>query len=758
MRNRAGTAGCTVRRPMLRILLAIVCLGWGGVAAAMNDSGLSGDAAEGNEDIAIDADSISFEHGNNLVRAEGNVRIRRGNELLRADLAVLHTETRHAYASGNVVFRSETMEWAGDRFAYNFDTGRWSSGEFTSFVAPFYIVAAMARNLSDEEFEMQRAGVTTCELPEGHTHYRIQARRVTIRPDDRLRTRHAVLYLGRLPVFYLPFWHVSLDPDFGFRFQPGSSSRMGYYLLSAYRYRINPFLRGETHLDYRSRRGLAGGQDLRWDDPSDGAYAGRFFGYFINDNDPYLDRNPEALDIDEARYRFQLQHRQRYTPMDSINARLEYVSDEMMREDFFERDYRRAVQPDNFISYIHRRDLMTFGLMGRMRLNDFYEHIDRLPEAELDIHRRRLAQTPFYYESSHAAVALNRRRPRALDEDDFSVERMDTRHGLSWPVRSFGFLNIVPRVGGRGTYYSKTFETVTEQIVSTSVTTNEIVETDGSIRTEIVSATETETIELRRETGAKVRTAVEFGIESSFQASRVWYTEPMLWGQDLRHVVEPYMNYAFIPEPSVTPDQLHRFDDTDRLDKAHGVAFGVRNVLQTKRDQRSHDLLDVNAFSHYRLDAKDDENALGAIGLRAEARPLDNWGLNVTASYDPHEGILTEWNSRAFYQHANWWRADAEYRYRHEQSRLIAATLAVSPVRDWTFEAYGRYEAETSRLEEHSWHVQRELDCMVIRSGFTHVPSYIRADGTEREDEYRVTLELWLTAFPEMRAGLSGRR
>ncbi len=708
--------------------------------------------------VTVHADKVEFEREHNLVRADGHVTIQRGNDILRADRVTLHTGTRQAHASGNVVFSREDLEWKGERFAYNFSTRRWASGPFTAFIDPFHITSAAAENMSETEFQVQQATVTTCELPGSQAHYRLRSGRVRIRPEDHLLAHHAVLHLGSIPVFYLPVWRMSLDQDFGFQFQPGHRGRMGTYLLSSYRYRIDPTWRGQTHLDYRSRRGPAIGQDLRWDDPIAGTYSGAWSGYHIWDRNPYLGQNPETVDIDESRHRLQLRHRQQFSFRDTLLMRLETVSDALVREDFFERDYRRFVQPDNFVAITHRRDELAFGVLARMRLNDFYEHIDRLPEVSLDIHRRRLGDSPLYYENRNTATILRHRWPETQALDEVAVNRIDSRHLLTWPMRAFGFLSLMPRIGGQATYYSDTFKTVAVQQALTSSTTNQIVTAAGATNILVTSETQTVTNQVRQAAGGAVRTSVELGIEASFQAARIWETGPAAWGRDLRHVVEPYVNYTFIPEPSLTPDRLHPFDDTDRLDQLHAIGFGIRNVLQTKRNQRSHDLLDVNIFSSYRLDANTGEDALGPLGLRAEARPADHWGMDITAVYNPETATLDEFNGHWHYRKNPWWRAQADYRYRSEQSRLVSGTLTVMPNRDWTFEAYGRYEAEESRIEEHAWFAQRNLDCMAIRTGLSHLPAYTRADGSDREDEYRITLEVWLTAFPEMRTGFARRQ
>ena len=66
---------------------------------------------------------------------------------------------------------------------------------------------------------------------------------------------------------------------------------------------------------------------------------------------------------------------------------------------------------------------------------------------------------------------------------------------------------------------------------------------------------------------------------------------------------------------------------------------------------------------------------------------------------------------------------------------------------------YGRQEFAESRLEEIGGYAQRNLDCIATRLGASFLPGYTRTDGTEREDEYRILLEVWLTAFPETKLG-----
>ena len=79
----------------------------------------------------------------------------------------------------------------------------------------------------------------------------------------------------------------------------------------------------------------------------------------------------------------------------------------------------------------------------------------------------------------------------------------------------------------------------------------------------------------------------------------------------LRHIIEPSVNYVYVPTPSTPPSQLPQFDselpsllllpiefpdynDIDSIDSENVIRFGLRNTLQTKRDGQLDKLLDWN--------------------------------------------------------------------------------------------------------------------------------------------------------------------
>jgi hypothetical protein len=66
---------------------------------------------------------------------------------------------------------------------------------------------------------------------------------------------------------------------------------------------------------------------------------------------------------------------------------------------------------------------------------------------------------------------------------------------------------------------------------------------------------------------------------------------------------------------------------------------------------------------------------------------------------------------------------------------------------EWAISLYGRYEFENTHLEEIGTWIQRRFDCIAYRIYLTYEPSYIRYDGTEEDDDFRISFVLWLTDF-----------
>ena len=714
----------------------VVCL-W--QVVAQGEAPVEPGQADAEAQLAFDsrADRLNYDRANGIVEGIGKVIIRRGDVELKADYVRVNVETGDADALGDVTLTRGADVWTGPSLKYNFKTGAGLTSNMKITALPFYVNAESFERSPEGTYILHNAWASTCNPDEGRVDFHVTARKMEVMPNENIKARGAVWWFGGVPTMYMPYWYRDLDNETGFHFVPGYDSKSGAFLLSSYRYRINPGMTGETHVDYRTERGVAGGQDFKWN-TGENRHVGNLIGYVADDQEP-MDKSDiaEGKDIDASRYRVRYHDQYVVSERDLVLARAHYLSDTDILEDFFEDEFRDERQPDNYASYTHRGDMYSASLVARMRLNDFYENVNRLPEASLDMYRQPIGESDFYYESRTAAGFLQRQFPDGSTEEDYDTLRIDSGHTFYYPDKYFGFLNFVPRAGGRATYYSNTRRS------ETSIETTSMVDTNG------VTTTSTNAVTRDVDAGADMRGVFELGFETSYKAFQTYDTA---YGPR-RHIVEPFANYTLIPEPNLTPDQLYQFDDVDRVDEQQDVRFGVRQKWQEKRDNGAFDLVDLEVSSILNIHRDEDQDAIESLFWDGEIRPADGWALDTDGRWSLTDGALATMNTWVAYNGIEDLITRVEHRYKRESSNLLIGEVTLFPKARWSYNTYARYEFETSRMEEVGGYIQRIFTCVGLRVGRNVLPGYTREDGVKQDEEYRFLIELWLTAFPESRLG-----
>lgn len=659
--------------------------------------------------IVADADSIEYAQDGAILKATGHVVITSGTNTLRADRVTIKLDSRETWSTGHVVLSQGDSTWTGDRLYCNLISGVvYGEGKSEVTAKPFHgYVNAGFRKIGDV-VTGDDATVTTCNRPYGKWHYCLDGSHVRMVKNKSASVTHGFLYLARIPIFYIPYWEKSVDGN-GLSFVPGYSSRMGAFLLSTYGFTINDTMRGTTHLDYRTRRGLAAGQDISWA-ATNHSWHGELKLYGLKDQDPFANRD-SSLDIDQDRYRVLLTHNQLLDSRTVLMARIHYLSDAYMLDDFFRPEYRLEPQPDNFVTATRRGDNYTASLQVRPRLNDFHDAVTRIPEAQLELPPQQVADLPLYYESQTSGGQLERLYESHNTNDPYSAFRFDTRHELSLPQKVW-FLNFVPRIAARGTYYSSTPSTG---------------ESGGA---------------------AATRALFEAGAQLSFKMFKT-YGQTDGSSNGLRHVAEPYANYTYVPDPNLDPEDLYSFDDVDSLSGQNKLQLGVRNKLQVKRYGRPFDLIDLNTWVDGHFDADPDESTFPFLFMDARIRPWEKVAIDCDGTFSLDSGTPERIGAHLIFNSSAAVSTDMEYRFRRNDSSLISGSIKYSPSETWSFTYRARYEIEDSRLEEHNLSIQRNYDCMSVALGLNQIPGYTGDDGVVRENEYQVAFRLWLKAFPK---------
>ena len=201
-------------------------------------------AQEEAEKVILEADDISEEDDSNTIIATGSVEASYGGRVLRADRIEYDRRTGKVRATGNVVILDEdgTQQFA-DEVEVNerLDDG-YALGFSTRLPAGGVATANSAVRQPNGINALDQAIYTACEVCEEEGKrptWALRARRAILNENnDLISYRDALLEIGGIPVFYLPyFFHP--DPTAGRRSgllvpRVGGSSRLGFVYSQPY--------------------------------------------------------------------------------------------------------------------------------------------------------------------------------------------------------------------------------------------------------------------------------------------------------------------------------------------------------------------------------------------------------------------------------------------------------------------------------------------------------------------------------------------
>lgn len=720
-------------------------LGQGGGAIPL--PGKAGDSG-----LESTADKFEVDQKSGWITFTGNVKVRTGDYELRADRVRMHQESGEVQARGNVLIRQSGFgTWSGDYIEYNYKTGRGLTGMGDIKAGDFRVLTHEVTRREDGRFDAKHIQVTTCTNAPGSWHWCVSGHG-RYKDNDYVEIFDAVPWLFGVPFAYLPYWYRDIDTHYGFRLVPGYTSRWGAYLLGGYVYNIydsprqnGPKLDASTHLDYRTRRGVAVGQDMRWDLKDFGR--GKLETYYAWDEDPpdKLSDSNWMSDVNRDRWRVKLTHEADLSPRDQFLLHGTVTSDSEMSHDFFDRQNRGESIPMNFASLEHREHTWASGATVSGPLNEFYGGVARLPEGWLNVMPQPVFGTGLNYESQTRAGYLNRdaaKYENAMPDymyypgswADYNLVRADTAHRLTYPVKLGDVVSVVPRAGYRGTYYSDS-------------------ELDSNV----------------------FRHSADLGVETSVRGTADY-------ANGYRHVVEPYIDYSYQPTHFDTDNgRVYGFDHYDRsiewfdqfgMDGTwlpydwHGVRPGVRNLLQT-RDEKNQmrTILDWDVYAGVQFDSEGplDEEGVRLYGSKLLYSPTKKLDVKLQGDWDNEESTVAYADLSAFYKLTDKFRFGGGYlgrdhdlydydvspieQWNRVKENLIYGGFTHDINDTWAWSFYTRYDLRKNDLDEVGGYIQYSLDCLVFQLKTAYVNDYERIDRvSESQDDFRVALVMWLRA------------
>ncbi|MDK3156457.1 hypothetical protein QPK87_07690 [Kamptonema cortianum] len=732
--------------------------------------------------MEITADGeVAYDQLTGLATAKRNVVIKYKGATLFADEVSYDKNSGTATATGNTYLYSQGKEWHGDVLIYNFNTREVTATKFDGIMGNDYSDTTKDRfnnavllykgdeikTSPEGSYDVFNATLSASDYEKPDT--RMEAKSIQIYPDDYVVMRNVTFYVGDVPVFYLPYYKQSIsDRRMPFFVRPGYSTKLGAMMTVGYNWTLNQYVEGNLYVSGYSKRGIGGGSDFSIKFGKNKEYGeGVYRAFAVEDkraNESFAGTG--RSDVPDLRYRFSAKQRN-YLDKDrnlTFTANVNVWSDPYVTEDFFENEFRKEVQPDNALDLTYYNPEFTAGVMTRLKLNNFFETVERLPEAFFNLKRQRIFGTRLMYQTETTFSYLKRAFANQSQNfnalvptqqnffpPDYEAGRIDTYHQLTYPILVAGWLNLTPRVGVRGTYYSDT-------------------PTPGS-PTFASSGKDA------------MRGVLNTGMEASFKLHKTWSNvQNEKWEIDgIRHMIIPSANYAYIPTPNYRPGDLYQFDyllpstklppidfpqynSVDAIDKLNVVRLGIRNKIQTQRGdyktskiKRNWDLVDWHLYVDANITSTNpnwNEGQFSDIFNEITLRPTRWWTTMVDFRNDSSDGNLNEFNTSTSFQVAGNFDAFFNTRYLG-RSQFFPTGNQFGPGfkyrinEDWSVGGYWLYEADQKFLQYQEYSISRDWPSWVTSFTFRQVRNQ------NGPDDNQFLLIFTLKAFPAINVNTS---
>ncbi|MBR1964989.1 MAG: LPS-assembly protein LptD [Lentisphaeria bacterium] len=640
---------------------------------------------------SIRADKWTW-NANNVI-LEGNVVVPSKNFHIVADKVILNTESRDIECSGNIKLLARKIEkcalsneqfaelrkypdvvvevedsaftplgepyintlvyyvtdtLTADKLAGNLTSGYLSMQNVRCKSGNFALKAESAVRKANGDIDLQNADFSSCEyLVEDNAHYSISASEINLRTyqdngfdiknydfsigQHSVYAKNAFVNIYGVPVLWLPVFYKPKDesPQL-FDFSIGATSDWGFFVSLSKEINISeyPYAVANLMVDYYEKRGFGYGTEVNFATENSKT---NLFAYGIYDTHPNegVDLDNSRMRIPHFRFDLRLTNVSHITPTFDFRTHVEYLSDPYVQYDFFRVNYNNNPEPASYAALEKYFENVTFSLYSRVRVNNFSNTVQKLPEFRIDVPRMEIFNTNLYYQGEHSIDYLSmkwrdfdkpRTTPNYIGTADYETMRLDSVNFLYYPIKLFN-INIIPRAGVRFTVYSdsskrKVYENDLQQIF---------------IANEIEGAFPADVVNYDRSGGARARFIGEFGFEANTKIHRTYNdVRSEFFGIDgLKHVMVPYVNYTYITEPTEDREHLYYFDDVDRIERQNFFRLGLENRFFTRADNMLVNTFRMENYLDLHIDDKDGFNHVGDFCTRLSTSPLKGLELST---------------------------------------------------------------------------------------------------------------------------------
>jgi LPS-assembly protein len=635
-------------------------LPFGGVWGQTPESGRN------QEPVELQAEEVRFDPQSGMYEALGDVQLRKGNETLFADRVEYHSETSDASALGHVRVESPEGVVTGEEFYLNLlsDTGLVRNGRLFFTETNFHVAGSELERLGKYQYRVQDGTFTTCdgEVPS----WKFSAKRLDLTVGEYAWARHVRFYIHDIPVFYLPFFGYPIKveresgllmPNFGVSSKRGTEFSLAYYQV------IDRHLDVTYYLDFLSNLGVGKGVEFRYFLGHDNQ--GEANVYHVNGFNGESDQSAIAW-----------QHSGTLPGQVWLIADVEYASNRDFYDNFGEAagDYNRDKDKSIVAA---SRNWEKNNLAGQVRYVRQYDDdndltLQRLPEVQFAMIRRRIAYSPFFYRLDADSAYL-------WQKDGLKGGRARVRPSLSASFNPWGWLEVGAEAG------------YLERLYSVSDSQQHQGVPDVSLRL-----------------GSRLSRVFALGGES---------------GDKLQHVVQPEITYQYVPK--VSQDHLPQFESADFIGNRNTLSLGVISRLTARSENAAgnasyHEYLyfrlaqnyDLKPSWHGPLEPKGQESRWSDLRAELILRPTRSSFVDLDTRYDfvGDRGLLLFGAEVGVSEHRGN-RLSMSYRYGQDEFEYLAAGAAMTWLKPVFVSYEQRYSLDGSLTLENLLNIEYRAQC-----------------------------------------------
>ncbi|MBF0531550.1 MAG: LPS-assembly protein LptD [Candidatus Omnitrophica bacterium] len=674
------------------MLLSVVLAGTGRGFAAVSSPASS---------VELNGDTVEYSVDGSLITAKGNVKIIYQDSTLTCDMVTFEQKTKNAHAKGHVRLRTKKGEVAGNELEYNFATQKGEFRQAKIFMPPLYGYTDLITKLQGDKLVMSKGYMTTSDWDD--PEYRMFADQIEIYPQDKVIARNVLMKVGNVPLMYIPKISQNLqNPKPQWEVIPGYKKRWGAFLLGQWRYFGDEHLKAVVHADYRQLIGMGYGLDTAYKTPSLGN--GLLRTYYLTDKSLTTTDKTDVYKIQHTRYKVEWRHQWQMDKQTNAVMQFYKLSDSRFLKDFFQREYDRDSNPQTFFLLTRTLSKGILSLRADKRVNTFTSQVERLPEVRYDMANFELGDSGLYWRNATTYSNLANEQA-APSVSRLKTMRLDTDNILSYPMKVHIF-EFKPYVGQEETYYSRTHD------ISRSNITRAVFKTGASVSTKFY---------------------------------RIYEAQMNAYGLEinrLRHIITPTVSYDFQNKPTVPATTLDAFDSVDTITNIHNINFSLENKLQTKRNDKTVELLRAVLGTDFHLKEDPRKGGFDTITSNIDFRPVDWLTLYFDSGYDPRQRHWSAVNFDA-YINGKGWGLDVGKRWARDADDQVTTDLHWDVNKKWTLHVFDRFDLKASKLKEQGYTVTRDLHSWTVETSLTNK----KGEGSE------IMLIFRLKAFPSINVG-----